>query len=110
MATYRELGDGPAVLRIEVEPNGGTGGNLSIGGLVEAIRAVAALATQQVSQLPAEQRPTDLRISFGIRALENGYFAVGLEEDSANFHVTLAWSQEPSPALPEMPEPELPAS
>ena len=108
MATYREFTDGPANLRIEVEPNGGTGGaGASLSGLLDAIRAVVAGAAQQIGQLPAEQRPTDLTISFGIRVLESGQFAVGLDGE-ANFRVTLVWRQEPLPAMPEVPVPELP--
>ena len=109
MATYRDFTDGPANLRIEVEPNGGTGGaGLSVSGLLEAIRSVVAGAAQQMGQLPAEQRPTDLTISFGIRALESGQFAVGLDEGATNFRVTLSWTMEPRPAMPEVPVPELP--
>jgi hypothetical protein len=107
MADYREFSDVPN-LRVEVEPNGSTGGpGHSLSGLLQAIGSIVAGATQQLGQLPAEQRPTDLRISFGIRALEDGRFAVALGGD-ANFEVTLAWTQEAGPGIPELPAPELP--
>jgi len=111
MATYREFSDGPPGLRIEVEaPAGGPAGGAtpSLAGLLGAIRTLVAQVAQHIGQLPAEQRPTDLTVAFGVRALESGDYAIGLDETAANFRVSLAWTQEPAPPAPEVPGPQVP--
>jgi hypothetical protein len=100
MATYRSFSD-VSGLQVEIEDTGGTTADPSLAGLLDGLRAVVAQAAGQLAQLPAEQRPTELSLTFGLRAVSGG-FAVGL--DAANFRVSLVWSQEPA-----VPEPEVPA-
>jgi Trypsin-co-occurring domain 1 len=102
MATYRSFSD-VSGLQVEVEDTGGAAADPSLGGLLEGLRAIVAQAAGQLGQLPAEQRPTELSLTFGLRAVSGG-FAVGLDTDTANFRVSLVWSQEPA-----VPEPEVPA-
>lgn len=102
MATYREFSDVQG-LRAEIEDSGGAGSDPSLGGLLQSLAAVVAAAAGQLGQLPAEQRPTELSLSFGMRAVNGGY-AVPLDADSASFRVALVWSQEPA-----APEPDVPA-
>ena len=102
MATYRSFSD-VSGLQVEVEDTGGAAADPSLAGLLDGLRTVVTQAAGQLGQLPAEQRPTELSLTFGLRAV-NGGFAVGLDANVANFRVTLAWSQEPA-----VPEPEVPA-
>lgn len=103
MATYREFSDVQG-LRAEIEDSaGGAGSDPSLGGLLQSLATVVAAAAGQLGQLPAERRPTELSLSFGLRAVGGG-FAVPLEADAANFRVALVWSQEPA-----APEPDVPA-
>jgi hypothetical protein len=101
MADYRHFSDVTG-LQVEVEDTGGAAADPSMAGMLEGIRAVVLQAAGQLGQIPAEQRPTELSLSFGVRAVSGG-FAVGLDADTANFRVSLVWSQEPA-----MPEPEIP--
>jgi Trypsin-co-occurring domain 1 len=102
MATYRRFSD-LSELQVEIEDTGGGSSDPSLASALDGLRAVVVQLAGQLGQLPAEQRPTELSLKFGLRAVSNG-FAIGLDSDAANFTVSLSWCQEPS-----APEPEVPA-
>lgn len=106
MATYRELSDVPGGLRIEVEAAAeGAGASTSLAAVFDAVGAIAAQAAQRIGQIPAEQRPGELTVEFGIRALGGGDLAIGLDPEVANFRVTIGWRQDTvAPAVPAPPE------
>lgn len=99
LATYRSFAD-VSGLQAEVEDTGAAAADPSLAGLLDGLRAVIVQAAGQLGQLPAEQRPTELSLMFGLRVVSGG-FAVCLDADAANFRVSLVWSQEP--AVPEVP-------
>ncbi|MEV2267788.1 CU044_2847 family protein [Nonomuraea africana] len=102
MATYRNFTDVPG-LQVEIEDNGAAATDPSLAGLLDGLSAVVTQAADQLGQLPAGQRPTELSLTFGLRAVSGG-FAIGLDVGATNFRVSLVWSQEPA-----VPEPEVPA-
>lgn len=101
MATYRSFTDVPG-LQVECEDNGGAAADPSLAALLDAIRTIVSSTGDRLRQLSGEQRPTELSLTFGLRAV-NGGFAVGLDP-TANFRISMIWSQEPA-----VPEPEIPA-
>lgn len=98
---YRAFSD-VAGLQVEVEDNGDAGAAPSLSGLFDGLRAVVAQAAAQLGQLPAEQRPTEMSLTFGLRAVSGG-FAVGLDANASNFQVSLVWSQQPPAPELEIP-------
>lgn len=103
MASFLTFSDGPPGLKIEVEEGGApfSGANPSLAALIDTIGAIAARAAASVTGLPAEQRPTDLVIDFGVQALPTGDFAITRETTTANLRVSLTWSQQPADESPE---------
>lgn len=95
MAMYREFSDLSSGLRIEVEDAGAeTGTSPYVAEFLGALQNLAVRVQQQFNQGPPEQRPTELGISFGLKALSTGGFAVGLGDGSANFRVSMKWSED----------------
>ncbi|MEV7003298.1 CU044_2847 family protein [Streptomyces sp. NPDC093982] len=99
--TYRNFSDVPG-LRVEVEDAAGAAGDPSLAGLLDGVRALVVQAAARLGQLPPDQRPTELSLTFGLRAVNDG-FAVGLDSERANFRVSLAWTQEPPAPEQEIP-------
>lgn len=75
---------------MEVQSPGGGSPSLE-----EGLRPVAALAgalVRQIAQLPEEQVPDEMEVSFGLVAVDQGRFAVSRGSDGASLRVTLRWS------------------
>ncbi|MDG5809100.1 CU044_2847 family protein [Streptomyces ossamyceticus] len=99
--TYRTFSD-VSGLEVEVEDTGGAAADPSLSGLLDGVRALVVQAAARLGELPPEQRPTELTLAFGLRAV-NGGFAVGQDAERANFRVSLSWSQQPAAPEQEIP-------
>lgn len=90
MPTYRTYLTTAQDLQIEVE-----GVETSSTSYSDALSAsITEMATQfgtAISEIPEEQRPTQLMQSFGLRALASGGFAIAQSEDVVNFRITMIW-------------------
>lgn len=93
MATYKAFFDSSSEIRIEVEGSGGTS-NAYVSDFVAALRSVAMTVASQVAQIPKDQRPTELTVALGLKALATGGFAIALSQDAVNFRVLLKWGGE----------------
>jgi hypothetical protein len=111
MATYQDFLGSAGGLRIEAEDvTGSATASAYDTEFLAALQAIATRTLQQVNQIPREQRPTELAVSFGLKALSSGGFAIGLGDADANFRVSMTWSQnggEPLAGVPELPGPDL---
>jgi hypothetical protein len=91
MAKYRSFHGAAGAILVEVEPGGGgVTGNLneSLG----ALGNIAGALADTVGKVPEKKRPSQMRVAFGLVALEDGSFAVGRGTDKASFAVTMTWS------------------
>lgn len=98
MAEYRSFFDSSGRVRIEVEGSGGSSSSYA-GDLMGALQGVAETIASQMSGIPEEQRPTEMSVSFGLKALGGGGFAISLSEDQANFRVSMKWGEETNALL-----------
>jgi hypothetical protein len=94
MPVYPEFLDSSSGLRIEVEDTeSGIPGRAYGTEFLSALRVLAAQTAKQLENLPSEARPTELSISFGLKALASGGFAIALGEADGNFRVSMSWGQ-----------------
>lgn len=78
-------------LKIEVEDGSGGTANAYVGDFLGSIQSIAAAIVTQVNQFPQDQRPDEIQVTFGLKALSTGGFAISYEADSANFKISLRW-------------------
>lgn len=90
---YRNLFESSTGLRIEVEGNE-TSSEVYLPALLSSVSALASALGGQVAQLPKDARPDEFQVSFGLKALATGGFAVALDYDAASFRLTLKWGGE----------------
>lgn len=92
MASYKEYFGNSAVL-VEIDMDaveaGGKGGNLAAS--FRTITEVALACSEAVGQLPEEKKPSEIEVTFGLKALSSGKLAVTVNEPNANFKVRLKW-------------------
>jgi hypothetical protein len=110
MAQY-QLFDGTS-RPVLIEVADGDGGNAT-GSLVDAVAVltdIAAACGSAVNRLPTDRKPSELKVEFGLRALDDGSMAVSLDRTNSSFVVTMTWSgggaaatPTASPAVPAMP-------
>lgn len=92
MANHRQFGSAGGNLLIEVSGQEGASGEYS-GAYLDALRTLARTTASQIQSLPQEQRPTELEVSYGLKALDNGGFSVGIGND-VNFRITMKWKSD----------------
>lgn len=96
MAKYKSfsLGQGSVLVEVEEGESGGGGGNLkdSLSMLQELIRSFADV----VSKLPQKHKPGEFKLTFGLKTLEDGSFAIPADPEQGNFRLKMTWSAAPS--------------
>jgi hypothetical protein len=108
MATYRGFTDAASGLKIEVEGTSSSPESyLSL--LLTDIRSIVSSLASEVKGMPDDARPDEMEVSFGLRALSSGGFAVVFDQGSANFKVNVKWGGEGAGGLGAMmPKPKGP--
>jgi NTP-dependent ternary system trypsin peptidase co-occuring protein len=94
MPEYRVFQGSSGSVTLEValsEGSGAGGGNLREG-ISGPMQSVVAAFCDEMARMPKEKKPSELEVSFGMRALNNGGFAVVLDPVQASFHVKMKWS------------------
>ena len=62
--------------------------------MANALQNIAETLISQVNQMPEDQRPTELTVSFSLKALATGGFAISLSEANSNFKIAMKWGSE----------------
>lgn len=83
---------GSSGLRIEVEDDSGGRSSSYSEDFAEAIRAMAGFIVGRVGQFGEENRPSQLSVTFGLKALASGGFAIGNSDDAGNFKILMTWN------------------
>jgi hypothetical protein len=96
MAKYKSFTGSSGSILIEVE-EGSTGGGSnnfkdSLGVLQEIIRSFV----DSVNKIPAKKKPSELKVTFCLKTLEDGSLAVSGDPSQGNFEVKMLWSASPS--------------
>jgi len=92
MAEYRLFPGSSRSVLLEVGPDSGGGGGGGLTELFGAITQIAGACADALARLPEQKRPGEIKLAFGLRALDDGSLAVALDPAAANFAVTLTWS------------------
>jgi hypothetical protein len=99
MAKYKEIyGSKAGAILIEVDDYGSESSSIEIRQLLDALQGIADIGGEGMESLPKENRPAELELSFGIKALSNGQVAICMDETDANIKVKLKWSKSAGPA------------
>ena len=81
------------VVSIEISPEGE---GISKGGsLRDALRVIREIGNSFVDELdrgPEKKSPSEFEISFGLKGLPSGEFAVSASASQANFFINLKWN------------------
>ena len=91
MATNRNFFESSSGLKIEVEGASGGSSNSYLAPYLDAIGSIASVTAAQINRIPEDQRPNEVEITYAIKALRDGGFAVAAG-NSGNFKVSLKWS------------------
>jgi hypothetical protein len=94
MAEIKAFFEASSSVRIEAEGAGPGTSSAYATDFFGALSSIAEAVVAQVNRMPREQRPADLTIGFGLKALSGGGFAVSLNQDTANFRISLSWRTE----------------
>jgi hypothetical protein len=89
MATSISNFDASGAIRIEVD--GASGASTYGNEFARAVQQLAATIAALVAQMSAEQRPQELNLTCGLKALPSGGFAVSLGSATGNFTLSLTW-------------------
>jgi hypothetical protein len=105
MADYKYFGSSGSV-KIEVSGGGGGTSNAYAADFLSALQGVSEILAAHINQTPADHRPSEIQVGFGLTALNTGGFSISLGEETANFRVLLKWggSQEGLLGGVEIPE------
>jgi hypothetical protein len=90
MPEYKSFIDSSVRLRIEIEGSGGNSGSYAVD-LAAALGSVAGMLGDQIANIAEGKRPSEITVSFGLRAIGGGGYAISLYEEQANFRVSLKW-------------------
>ena len=82
------------MIDVEEGSTGGIGGNLkdSLSVLPDVIRSFV----DSISKIPEKKKPSELKVMFGLRMLEDGSLAISADPSHGNFRVKMLWSSNPS--------------
>jgi len=94
MATSLNNFDASGEVRVEVEAAGG--GYAYDKELARALVLITTSVMGTVNQMPTEQRPQEVSLTCGLKALPSGGFAISLGETAASFTLTLSWRSDSS--------------
>ena len=98
MSVPLALFDSSGYLRIQVE-GGGSVSEYSTD-LVRALQSIASAITTGFNKLDEKDRPQQVEIACGLRALSEGGFAVTEGAEKANFRVLIKWGKPDDGGLP----------
>lgn len=79
-----------APLRIQLDQKQGSSRDYQAD-LAAALTRVVSEIAGQVQQLPADKKPTELQIEFGLRALGEGGYLIVNDPTQSNFRITAKW-------------------
>jgi hypothetical protein len=99
MAEIRNFFESDGV-KIEIEHAGPVTREPYFGEFMSALRTLTGAVSGEVAQIPADQRPTEFSIEFGLKAIGAGGFAITPPEGGAQFRVNLKWASGETGLLP----------
>jgi len=104
MATSYLTFGSTGVLRIEVDGTGAPGDLAS--DLGTAIYSVASSVASGASKLSAEQKPAEIWLICGLKALAGGGYVIGQGLEKVNFQLKLVWKTQEGSQMPQQPPAE----
>ena len=106
MATYREFLDsagGSLVIEVEDAADGATS-SPALGDMLGALQSLTAGLASYVAAISSEQRPEEVSVAFGLKAVASGAFAMAIGDD-ANLRVSMRWRQVSQVGMEALPPP-----
>lgn len=92
MAKYKIFSGGSTSVLIEVEEGTGSGGSSNFKESLLMLEEVIRTFTETINKLPSKKKPNELKIAFGLKALEDGSLAIPADSSQGNFLVKMHWS------------------
>lgn len=91
MSTYANFFDSGSTTKIEIQGDSIETSKAFTLDLINTIDKMAEIVADGIDRIPEEKRPTDVEISFALTALSAGGYAITIDQEKANFKISLCW-------------------
>ena len=91
MTVYANMFSSGSTIKIEIEGDSVDTSKAFAPDLVSAVENMAEIVAEGINRLSDEKRPSDVEISYALKAMSAGGYAVTSDQEHANFKITLRW-------------------
>lgn len=103
MTVYANFFDSGSTTKIEIDGEAVETSKAFGSDLVSAIGKMAGIVAEGVNRLPDDKRPTVVEISYALKAMNSGGYAVTVDQGNANFKIILRWESGIGGSMPTDP-------